>query len=56
MILYRVSTSAKYMGVTISDNLSWSPRIDLVSKKANKTLGFFKRNIKVHNKDIKYTA
>ena len=48
--------SAKYLGVTISDNLSWTPHIDSVSKKANQTLGFLKRNIKVHNKDLKSTA
>ena len=48
--------SAKYLGVTISDNLSWTPHIDSVSKKPNQTLGFLKRNIKVHNKDLKSTA
>ena len=48
--------SAKYLGVTISDNLSWTPHIDSVSKKANQTLGFLKRNIKVYNKDLKSTA
>ena len=48
--------SAKYLGVTISDNLSWTLHIDSVSKKANQTLGFLKRNIKVHNKDLKSTA
>ena len=47
---------AKYLGVTISDNLSWTPHIDSVSKKANQTLGFLKRNIKVHNRDLKSTA
>ena len=35
--------SAKYLGVTISDNLSWSPHIDSISKKANQTLGFLKK-------------
>ena len=48
--------SAKYLGVTISNNLSWTPHIDSVSRKANQTLGFLKRNIKVHNKDLKSTA
>ena len=48
--------SAKYLGITISDNLSWIPHIDSVSKKANQTLGFLKRNLKVHNKDLKPTA
>ena len=49
--------SAKYLGVTISNNLSWTPHpIDSVSKKANQTLGFLKRNIKVHSKDLKSTV
>ena len=29
-------SSAKYLGVTVSDNLSWTPHIDSVSKKATK--------------------
>ena len=48
--------STKYLGVTISDDLSWSPHIDLITKKANQTLGFLKRNIEVHNQDLKSTA
>ena len=50
--------SAKYMylGVTISDNLSWTPHTDSVSKKVNQTLGFLKRNIKVHNKVLNSTV
>ena len=48
--------SAKYLGVTISDNFSWTPHIDSISKKANQTLGCLKRNIKIHNKDLKSTA
>lgn len=49
-------SSAKYLGVMISDDLSWGPHIDSTSKKANQTLGFLKRNIKVHNRDLKSTA
>ena len=48
-----LAPSAKYLGVTLTDNLSWTPHIDSVSKKANQTLGFLEWNIKVHNKDIK---
>ena len=48
--------SAKYLGVTISDNLSLTTHIDSVSKKANQTLGCLKRNIMVHNKDLKSTT
>ena len=48
--------SAKYLGVTISEDLSWSTHINNTSNKANQTLGFIKRNIQVHNKDLKSTA
>ena len=46
-------SSAKYHGVTILDDLSWSTHIDNITKSANQTLGFLKRNIRVHNKDLK---
>ena len=49
-------SSAKYLGVTISDDLSWSTYIDNITKSANQTLGFLKRNIRVHNKDLKSVA
>ena len=37
------TSAAKYFGVTIADDLSWSPHIDNTTKKANQTLGFLKR-------------
>ena len=36
----RTVESAKYLGVTISRNLSWKPHINSIIKKANSTLGF----------------
>ena len=48
--------AAKYLRVTIADDLSWSKHIDITTKKANQTLGFLKRNIQVHNKDLKSVA
>ena len=48
--------AVKYLGVTIADDLSWSKHIDITTKKANQTLGFLKRNIRVHNKDLKSVA
>ena len=48
--------SAKYLGVTISEDLKWTDHINDISKKANQTLGFLKRNIRVHNRDLKSTA
>ena len=47
-ILESVS-SAKYIGVDISSDLSWDTHINRSSKKANNTLGFLKRNIKSHS-------
>ena len=49
-------SSAKYLGVTILDDLSWSTRIDNTTTSANQTLGFLKRNIQVHNKELKSVA
>ena len=43
---------AKYLGVDISKDLSWNTHINKISTNANRTLGFFKRNIKTKNKAI----
>ena len=48
--LESVST-AKYLVVNIADDLSWTKHI--TTKKSSQTLGFLKRNIRVHNKDLK---
>ena len=48
--------AAKYLGVTIADDLSWFKHIDITTKKANQTLGYHKINIQVHNKDLKSVA
>ena len=44
-ILDRVS-SCTYLGVTISNTLSWSEQISTCAKKANSRLGFLRRNLK----------
>ena len=46
-------SAAKYLGVTISDDLNLGAHKDNITKKVNQTLGFLKRNIKVHNQDFK---
>ena len=38
-------SSAKYLGVNISSDLSWDTHIKCISKKANNILGFLRRNI-----------
>jgi hypothetical protein len=50
-------SSAKYLGVTFSENLTCNTsHIDNKVKKANQTLGFLRRNIKVHSEPFKGTA
>ena len=37
--------SAKYLGITILDNMDWGQYISEISSKATKTLGFLRRNL-----------
>ena len=39
----------KYLGVNISQDLKWNSHINSVSSKANQTLGFLKRNLKINS-------
>ena len=49
-------SSAKYLGVDISNDLSWDNHINRSTTKANQTLGFLRRNIKVKSEPIKSIA
>ena len=44
------------MIVKLYKHLSWSTHIDNITKSENQTLGFLKRNIRVHYKDLKSVA
>ena len=46
----------KYLGLNISQDLKWNSHINSVSSKANQTLGFLKRNIKINSQTIKEKA
>ena len=49
--------SAKYLGLTITDNLDWGQHISEITCKATKTLGFFRRNLALaprHTKEVAY--
>ena len=37
--------SAKYLGITITDNMDWGQHVSEISSKATKTLGFLRRNL-----------
>ncbi|XP_071158235.1 uncharacterized protein [Mytilus edulis] len=45
-----------YLGLQISDDLKWTTHISNVTKKANSTLGFLRRNLRFCPKDCKKTA
>ena len=49
--------SAKYLGITITDNLDWGQHASEISCKATKTMGFLRRNLALaprHTKEVAY--
>ena len=49
--------SAKYLGITIRDNLDWGQHVSEISCKATKTMGFLNRNLALaprHTKEVAY--
>ena len=49
----RTVTSAKYLGVTLQQDLSWEPHIRNICAKANQTLGFLRRNLRIGATKVK---
>ena len=49
-------SSAKYLGVTIKSDLSWDSHVNQITAKANRTLGFLRRNLKVSSRKTKVMA
>ena len=47
---------AKYLGVTISNELKWSSHVNSVANKASSTLGFLRRNLRRWPTKLKETA
>ena len=52
----QVSDSAKYLGVTFSDDLQWEKHTQATAAKASRTLGFLRRNLKDCSKQVKSTT
>ena len=48
--------SHAYLGVNITNNLSWSTHINNITSSANRSLGFLRRNLYSCSKPIKQTA
>ena len=47
---------AKYLGVTLSNDLEWSKHIATMTNKANSKLSFLHRNLKGWPEKLKQTA
>ena len=47
---------AKYLGITLTDELSWSCHVHLIHSHANSTLGFLRRNLWCCPAKLKETA
>ena len=54
-ILQRVAAQP-YLGVEISENLSWSTHVDKIAKKANASLGMLRRNLRFFPEACRKTA
>jgi hypothetical protein len=52
----RSVTSARYLGLQLSHDLKWNSYISSVTAKANRTLGFLKRNLRVKERELKQKA
>ena len=48
--------SAKYLGITITDNMDWGQHVSEISSKATKTLGFLSRNLAYAPRSTKEVA
>ena len=48
--------SVKYLGVTITSDLSWDTHVSNVYTKANRTLGFLRKNLYSCHQDVKEAA
>lgn len=49
-------SSARYLGVDLSANLSFNTHINRITSNANKSLGFVKRNIKTKHQGVRTAA
>ena len=48
--------TAKYLGITISSNMTWNAHINNITSKAQKLLGFLRRNLQIKNEHTKSMA
>ena len=51
-----IEEATKYLGVILQHDLSWNTHIETICSKANKTLGFLRRNLRIGSQRLKETA
>ena len=49
-------SSAKYLGITVTDDLRWDTNIQSICDKANRTIAFLRRNLSIGSVSIKQQA
>jgi len=54
-ILEKVESS-KYLGVILQNDLKWDKHINSITNKANQSLGFLRRNLKINSSKVKEHA
>jgi len=52
----QIAKKAKYLGITLTDELSWSSHVHSIHSRANSTLGFLRRNLRRCPAKLKETA
>ncbi len=55
-VILKSTEQARYLGVILSNNLSWEPHIPKLETRANQKLGFVKRNLRGCPNDLKRLA
>ena len=48
--------STKYLGVEISQDMSWVLHTDMTVKECNSALGFLRKNLQINSEDVKNAA
>ena len=54
-VLHNVE-NIKYLGITITNDLKWNTDVSNICTKANRTLGFLRRNLSACSQDVKESA